>query len=82
VLVAVLTWAFGGFRAALDVGRPGVVGEEVQLNRWVIAVQGAEYSSKTLNGVGSDPVVRVRLRFTNTTDATIFSFPDRMVTVR
>ena len=58
-LLAALIGSLGGFAPAADGARPRAVGEEVELQRWNIAVERAAYTSANLNGDEDEPSIRV-----------------------
>jgi hypothetical protein len=82
-LVIGLIWAVGGFRPALAGGRAAAVGEPIELARWTVVVERAEYVDTSLVGVvEKDPAIRVWLRITNTTDKTLLEPQDRVLAVQ
>lgn len=58
------------------------MGEAIKLARWTIVVERAEYGDTGLAGVEIDPVIRVWLRITNTTDRTLVGPQERVLAVR
>ena len=81
-LIIGLIWALGGFRPALAGGRPAAVGEQIELARWTVVVERAEYVDTSLAGLETDPEIRVWLRITNTTKKTLLRPQDRVLTVQ
>jgi hypothetical protein len=81
-LVVGLIWAAGGFRPAVAGGRATAAGEPIELARWTVVVERAEYIDTTLAGVETDPEIRVWLRITNTTDKTLLRPQDRLLAVQ
>jgi len=77
-----MTWVLGGFAPATTGGRPTAAGERIELRRWDVVVERAEYTDQAVAGYDVEPRIRLVLRVTNLDRATQVSPEPSMITVR
>ncbi len=77
-----ITWVLGGFAPATTGGRPTAAGERIELLRWDIVVERAEYTDQAAAGYDVEPRIRLFLRVTNLDQKTQVSPEPSMITVR
>ncbi len=76
VLLALAALALaGGFATAADRGRTVAGDSPIHLARWTVQVDGCSWTDRTLAGSPADPVLRIAVRLTNTTEETASPTP-------
>lgn len=82
LLLAAVIGLSGGFAEAPPRGNSAAPGEPVDLARWSLRADRAEYVNQALGGYETDPAIRLWLRVTFTGPESLCCLPSDLVTLR